>query len=86
MQQFGKRGLDQPHDRTKGKKVLTWLGQLLDRDRPEWEHHVPWGPVTLIDGSAFTGGALMRRKVGGTWQYRQKTDEEAWERLKDQVW
>ena len=41
-----------------------------------WEPCYVFFRKRLIDGSYATG-ALMRRRVGGEWQYRRQTEEEA---------
>lgn len=51
-----------------------------------------WEPVTLIlpKRSAVTGkriwGDVMRRKVKGVWQYRERTKAEAQDQFADSQW
>ena len=52
---------------------------------PTWAPHVAWKSVALVDGSSAKG-TLMRRHVGGRWQYRSMTDDERIELAIDRTW
>lgn len=66
--------------------MFDWIRGYLGRDRPEWTDHYVGGAVTLVDGTTAQGCRLMRRRVGGRWQYRRMTDEEYVEDAKNRQW
>lgn len=50
-------------------------------------YHLPfWKSVTLIDGSRSRDIKVMRRKIGGEWQYRVLTSNETREYLESDCW
>jgi hypothetical protein len=52
--------------------ILFAVGVMLRPPKHEW--HRSWRPD------------LMQRKIGGKWQYRKETEDEAWRHLQDDAW
>lgn len=56
-------------------------GGSLDR----WEVYCAIRKMLLTDGTRASG-FLMRRRVGGVWQYRHLTDAETQEHMENNAW
>lgn len=59
--------------------LRTWFANYLSGgDAAEWHSHAlpSFSSVTALDGSKLSG-TVMRRRIGGEWQYRKMTEQEA---------
>jgi hypothetical protein len=61
------------------------LNFFARRDTPDWQPCFRFFPVRLIDGSV-SNRLLMRRWIGGAWQYRKLTPAEAEQEFNDRAW
>jgi hypothetical protein len=66
--------------------AAIFYGRWILRVHPhEWQTYNSMQTRTLLDGSTARG-RMMRRYVGGDWQYRHMTDDEAWQQESEMAW